>query len=379
MDTASSLRPGASRRSAIRSCLLIVVGLGVITPAASGLGAQLPSNPNSATPPADAAVLDQVEQAAISADAWEAKGESAFSGGQSQSPGLTKARQRLLDFLRVHPNDVRALILQARVARSLIVVTPVEVRLEDSGGGHVVSGDTTKMRSDALAALDKVIALDPKNGDAYYWKARTLMLANGAAEQVGAAQPFDPAPAVAAARMAVDLAPANPTYREYLAIALFGIGQRDEARQHLARLPGKHPILQLLDDLNAIPEPAGAVADDDAAYNLVSEVFSGHLDAFRFPGLRVRVQTLPYAPARAKAFYAGIWPKLRWVKTGDGGAASAGLAWRDDTLAPIADPAPFTANFDKRLPPSGVLLVLAPTDETKPVRTKLFIVNFRQF
>lgn len=187
-------------------------------------------------------MLAEAERVAKDAETWELTGAGAFGEGQTRAPGLLKASERLGVYLKAHPEDVGALLLQARVLRALIVVTPVAIKLEDQGS-HVTAGDTTTVRRDALAALDKIVALDPKNAEAYYWKARTLMLSNQVAVQVGAEQALDPFPAIDAAKRAVNLAPENTTFREYLALGLMGTGRRDEGLQELRKLPGKHPIL----------------------------------------------------------------------------------------------------------------------------------------
>jgi hypothetical protein len=359
--------------SSFRRSGLLVLALATLMP----LGAVVHAQPSASASAAETAQLDSAERAARAAEEWELKGASAFGDGETRIPELKRANASLSEYLRAHPDDVRALLLKARVSRALIVVTPVAVRLDDEGGGRIVGGDTTDLRSEALAAIGKVLAAHPDNAEAYYWKARTLMLSNRASEQVGAEAPFDPAPAVEAARTAVRLAPDNTQYREYLAMGLFGTGHAAEAVQELRKLPGKHPILQLIDDMDAIPLPAGAKQETDT-YDFVKQLFSGNMDIFPYAGLRVGIQALPSTPAQVEAFYVRTWPKMHWVKEGEDSVVS-GLAWRGDALEPVADPAPFTANLDEQPPPSGVLLVVSRDREAKPAQTRLFIINYRRF
>lgn len=331
-----------------------------------------------AVSPTDGAVLDAVERAAKATEAWELKGADVLSAPEGETAKLEKASQSVSRYLTIHPKDVRALLLQARVMRALIVVTPVVMKLEDDGRGHI-NGDTTKVQNDALSALDKALALDPNNAETYYWKARVLGLSSTGAEAVGAAEALDPMPVISAARTATRLAPTNATYREYLAASLLRAGQTAEALQELAKLPGKHPILQLVDDMDVVVAPKGAEPDADRVVDIVRNVFSGQMDVFRYPGFRARAFAVPSSPADVRAFYARIWPSIRWVKKGDSGSAFAGFRWHQDQLEPISDPSPFLGDFEKQLPPSGVLIVVSRNEGTKAGRTMLFIVNFRRF
>lgn len=355
----------------LRAALLLGLALALLqAPAAAQ-----PATPKPAAAPT---LLDEAERLARSAETWEMKGTGAFGDSEAEAliPRLEQANARLAAHLRSHPDDVPALLLQARVLRGLILVTPVAIKLDDQGGGRITSGDRTSARAGALAALDKVLALDPGNGAAFYWKARTLSLVTQGAAEVGAERAHDPRPAIEAARRAVNAAPANPDYREYLAIMLFARGEQAEARQHLTRLPGKHPILQLMEDQEAIPLPPGADADADGKYDLARDIFSGRLDEYRFPGLRVNVLTVPAPHARVREFYAARLPGIQWVQHDKDEPFAAAFAWRGHALVPAADPMPYV-DVKEDLP-SGLLLVAIPVEDA-PATTRLFILNFRRF
>jgi hypothetical protein len=330
-----------------------------------------------ATTSAETAVLDRSERLAKEVEAWELKGASAFGEDQERASGLQKVSSDLSEYLKAHPNDVRALLLRARVLRALVVVTPVAVKLEDQGG-HITAGDTSDQRSAALAAIDAVLALQPKNAEAFYWKARTLNLSNPAAEQVGAEPVSDPMPAVAAARLAATLEPSNATYREYLAMVLFGLGQQTEALDELRKLPFKHPVLQLLDDRKLVPLPANAKSDEGRAYDMARTLFSGQMDLFRYAGIRPQVFDVALLPSDIQAFYRRLWPTIHWVKDRENGSFSAALLWRQDKLLPTANPAPFMSDLSKQVPPSGLLLVVVRDEDAKPARSSLYVVNFRR-
>ena len=90
------------------------------------------------TPSSETAILDRSERTVKAAETWELKGASAFGEGQDQASVLQKAGGDLSEYLKAHPNDVRALLLRARVSRALIVVTPVAIKLDDQGG-HITA------------------------------------------------------------------------------------------------------------------------------------------------------------------------------------------------------------------------------------------------
>jgi hypothetical protein len=329
---------------------------------------------------AESAVLESAERAAKAAEDWELKGESALAADETERHSLEDASKALTAYSSAHPTDERALLLKGRVARAMIITTPTTIKLEDKGG-RVTDGDTSQQRADGLAALDKALALEPRNAAAYYWKARILSLQNAGAEQVAAETPFDPKAALDAARMAASLAPADTRYREYLALQLFGTGQTAEALQELRKLPTKHAILQLVDDFDVVPAPASAEPDEERAFDIVSNIFPGHLDAFQYPGLRVRAYKLASSLAEVEAFYSRTFPGVHWAKQkADGGSVFAtALLWRENKLEPADDPTPFVDDFQKRLPPSGLLIVVSRDTEAKPARTVLYVVNFRRF
>ena len=320
-------------------------------------------------------VLDRAERAVRSAEEWELTGASAFGADEDRALALYQAAKDVSSYLLTNSNDIRALLLRARVSRALIVVTPIEVKLENEGG-HITAGDPSAQRKAALEAIDAVLSLQPKNAEAFYWKARTLNLRDPAAEQVGAEAASDPMTAIAAARMAATLEPTNTMYREYYAMTLFGIGQKNEGLDELRKLPFKHPVLQLVDDTGVVPAPANAKADEGRAYDMARELFSGQMDRFRYAGIRPRVYDVAMSPEDVQAFYRRLWPTIHWVKDRENGSYSAALLWRQDKLQPTPDPTSF---LTAPVPPSGVLLMVARNKDGKSPSSSLYIVNFRQF
>jgi len=362
------------RVSAVTAALLsLAVAPGSV--AAVGPQPAIASVP-AATP--EPVVLDRAERAARAAEEWELKGTGAVGEGPERAASLREAGGDVSTYLKSHPNDVRALLLRGRIARAMIVVTPVVVEVEDDGSGRITDGDMAGERDTALSAFAQAIALQPQNADAYYWTARTLNLSSPGAEAVGAETRPDRASALEAARQAAQLAPSNSTYREYLAMVLFGVGQSEEAVEELRKLPFKHPVIQLADDEIAVPAPPNAKADEERAYDMALTLFSGQMDVFKYAGKRPRVFHVALSPSAVEAFYRARWPLIHWVKDGKGGLRSAALLWRQDRLEPTADPAPFLSDFTERVPPSGLLLVVVPEEDAEP-SSRLYIVNFRQF
>src|SRR5437879_4727711 len=61
----------------------------------------------------EAAALESAGRAAKAAEDWELKGESSFTADQSQRRALENSLKALTAYVSAHPNDVRALLLQA--------------------------------------------------------------------------------------------------------------------------------------------------------------------------------------------------------------------------------------------------------------------------
>lgn len=327
------------------------------------------------------AVLDEAEHVATSNEGWEEKGASVFLEPQSRAAELQKESSALTEYLKDNPQDVRALLLKARILRALIVAIPTGFQT-DQKGTRVISGDTSNTRADAIAAIDRALALDPANAEAFYWKARILSLHTPTIEEVQSGrQDLDTAPVVEALRKAVSLAPANTTYREYLALALLASGQRAEALQEFHSLPGKHPALQLLEDVELIPLPPGAKLDQQGWSELWAEGFEGHMDVFKYPGLRTFVYSVPSPLTDVEAFYTAKWPTIRFKSEQAQNVehAIAGLIWRETRLQPVPDPAVFDTDWDKQLPPSGIILELGEVKSKQTSSTTIVLMNLRRF
>ena len=321
--------------------------------------------------PRDSASLGNAERVAQSAEAWEEKGEEAFFVGPKLAPPLRNASQKLKSYLAKHPSDVRALLLHARILRCLMKLTVVAVHVDEKGR-RSVTGAQPELRVEALATLDKVIALEPNNAEAYYRKARVLSLSNPAVEDV------DSGAVVEAARKAATLAPDNALYGEYFGLALLASGHIDEAVQQFQKLPGKHPALRLLDDASSIPLPAGATQQEAGIW---ADAFSGHLDIYKYPGLRALEYRVPLPLKDVVAFYTASLPtvKFKTEQRESVMGADAAFLWRGGQLEALPDPAVLMASWDKQLPPSGLLLMLAQAADREPVTTMIVIMNFRRF
>lgn len=372
--------PTRSPRAWLVGVALTLISVGTIVPEAGQNEVHAASAEPASPTPREAAVLKGAEHLAKSIEAWEDKGESVFFQSENRTPELQKASNQLRAYSKQHPADVRALVLQARILRALMVVTPVGFQTDEKGT-RTILGDNSKLRSDGLGALDQVLSLDPTNAEAYYWKARILSLYAPTAEDLATGEQHqDFGPILDAARKAASLAPANTTYAEYLGLALLANGQKDEAVQQFKMLPGRHPVLQLLDDVASIPLPPGTEPDKKGWAELWTEGFSGHLDVFKYPGLRAFVYTTSSSLKNVVAFYTAAWPKIRFktqqFQTLD--SANTGFLWREGRLEP-ADPALFMEASDKQLPPSGLVLLLSQRMDRQPATTLIVIMNLRRF
>ena len=106
---------------------------------------------------------------------WIARAERAEVG---KSPGvahdrllmeLNKASTVIDSYLESNPKDVQALILAARLGRSLEMVRPISV---DSSSIKQIESQR-RQRIEALQRLcDRALEVSPKNAEAYYWKAK---------------------------------------------------------------------------------------------------------------------------------------------------------------------------------------------------------------
>src|SRR5882672_6638445 len=191
----------------------------------------------------------------------------AAEGGQN-AQGVADAAAQLATYLSSHPNDVRALILSARLGRLRQGAQPLVVQGGDSAP---TLASLAAEYAPHHAALNRALALEPNNAEVHYWKARLYALShNWMGTLYGVTEPPAAAAALAKAyadsavrygRRSVALAPEQVSYREALAVYLILTRREQEAAVVLRGLDsGSHPMSLLLADWQAMPVPAGAVS-----------------------------------------------------------------------------------------------------------------------
>ncbi len=99
--------------------------------------------------------------------------EAETEGDASIQVELWEQVERSLDqteaYLESHPDDPTALLLYVRLGRITVSAEQSEFTVCD---GAIVPLDTTDQYAPLHMALDRMLALEPSNAEAHYWKAR---------------------------------------------------------------------------------------------------------------------------------------------------------------------------------------------------------------
>lgn len=191
---------------------------------------------------------------------------------------VARAKSELASRLKARPQDTQTLLLWAR------------------------AGFQEESLPAPEAALDRVIAAEPQNAEALYYKGRIY---GRALKTGGVSWRWDLSRAVPFIRQAVELAPNNLKYRRTLAIFLLDQGRLGEAKLMFSTLRKDDPMIRLIEELDAVSIP------DDAEYLLdhplfgvamlellASNTIEDYLD------LRLRLYRIPKSPRDIEAFYA---------------------------------------------------------------------------
>lgn len=271
---------------------------------------------------------------------------------------------RLEFFLVVHPDNVQALILRARMGHLQDLLEPIVITASQG------PPDPAEKHSPLHAALDRALELDPDNSEAHYWKARLYgVQAPVIREGVFYKEPVDIEQAIHFTRRAVELAPGNVSYREALALYLIANQQPDQAMAVVRDIQdGKHPIHQLLSDWSVIPIPDSAVFLPDRSERLAQRSAS-EAELADYPNLRVRAYALPILAVEVEKFYRSRWPKFRFFEMERESSKSNEmhwygqlLYWRKQGLEPASQKKEIQADD----PPEGVALVIMEIHRPSP-------------
>ncbi len=249
---------------------------------------------------AESRSLPGIEEVAELVERMEAMEAGRVTWERPNVARLDQAAAGLEAHLEEHPDDVRALILYARLGRFASVSQPDVISREEGPPSY------DARYAPFLAALDRALELDPTSAEAHYWRARIngIRVPDISSGRM-AYRHLDLQEAIEAAEAAVELAPENIAYRE--ALALYLVAARRYPRALDVMRPaegGRHPIYTLLADMEAVPIPESATfspedSESFAEQQLQRERFSD------YPMLRVRMYVLPLTADEIETFYAG--------------------------------------------------------------------------
>ena len=284
------------------------------------------------------AVQKKIEQAEAFAGTFAPNARPAFLNFQKDSAktqqSLRDADAMLTEYLDASPSDVNALLLQVRLDRVKLDLFPFTV----SGSGQVTQTLPAAER-DPQVTLDRILAIEPRNAEALFEKARFYGL-SGMRPHGGklVSYPTDFAKAAHFAGQALSLAPNNEKYREAFASYLYRQGKVPEAIDALRTARGgKHPVYRLLLDQSKIPTPERAMLSPE-----LSEKAMMMAPNMNHASARVMAAFGMPAPAsEVEAFYCRTWKDftIHHVEDEDrteGGELERGftamLRWRGDQL-----------------------------------------------
>jgi len=288
---------------------------------AVAVAARVPAPPDTTPLEGTGSLVDRVTVIVDRAEAAEA-GQAVDRAIGLILQDAAKAARQLTTYLDSHPTDVRALILSARLGRVGQIAQPLVIQRGDT---LPTFGSLAADYAPHQAALNRALALEPNNAEAYYWKGRLYGLGQswmGMLYGITAPPPAVLAlaraygdSAVRYARRAVELEPERLQYRVALAIHLILAEQEQEAAAVLRDVAaGRHPMSVLLADWQAIPVPAGAVSLPERARGL-TRMMTDEEAMSEYPFLRVHMYVVVMPADSVEAFYRRRWPGFRLIRT----------------------------------------------------------------
>ena len=155
-----------------------------------------------------------------------------------------------------------------------------------------------------------MLAAEPHNAEALYLKGR--MYGGNRTDQEGSRHD-DLGQAIPLLRQAVEFAPKNLRYREFLALFLADQGHPGEGKEILRTAQKNHPMIPFLEDLESLSAPEGVEFLTGDAISMSMMIALG--DAGVADHIQLRLRTYHYAksPAEIEAFYASRIPGFRFI------------------------------------------------------------------
>jgi hypothetical protein len=304
------------------STLVVATWLILLSPAiprrsTGGLHAQdLPIPADTTGLPGSGTFAERVARYCQQLEALEMSGEL---GPSYPARLIGRALQRADAYLDSHRGDTRMLLLAARLARLQQVVASPPIPPTAYPPIH--------------AYLDRALANDEPNAEAYYWKARLYGMSARSLTRGIDSLPDSAAVVLRAlgdsverfGRRAVGLGLQELPYREALALVLADNDRPDAAMATLGEVAGgRHPIYILLADREMLPLPSNAtpwlIAQRRFGANYHSRIVADYW------GLRYRVFVLPMRAGQLEAFFRTYWPGLQFFEVKDEGGGTRRVA-----------------------------------------------------
>jgi len=288
---------------------------------AVAVAAGMPAPPDTTPLEGTGSLVDRVTMIVDRAEAAEA-GQPVDRATGLILQDAAKAARQLTTYLDSHPNDVQALILSARLGRLGQIAQPLVIQRGDT---LPTFGSLAADYASHQAALNRALALEPNNAEAYYWKGRLYGLGQSWMGMLYGSTAPPPAvvalaraygdSAVRYARRAVELEPERLQYRVALAIHLILAEQEQEAATVLRDVAaGRHPMSVLLADWQAIPLPTGAVPLPERARGL-ARMMTDEVAMSQYPFLRVHVYVVVMPADSVQTFYRKRWAGFQLIRT----------------------------------------------------------------
>lgn len=323
--------------------------------------------------PSGMSSLVEAEKAVQDFEALESSGQVFFAAppemrGEKVNQAvarLEKTNEEVDGYLKKSPGDPTALLLKARILRALDKATP-KVFSAGPEGKPGISGSSHL--PDIQKILDEVLAKDPGNAAAHYWKARMCALQEPVIEEGKFGyKEGDIEKVVLHAGKAVELAPDNLVCREYYAQVLLATGRAEESMDLMKNVSGgNHPIYRLQKDWQLIPFPESAIVDPIMTMSLI-RMYMASEERGIYPTLRMAAFFLPESAEEVVAFFSSRFGTLKQRKDlkQESGTFPIALAWKGEELVQIESTASDDPDF------SGVMIMVCEMEEVTPYEQEI--------
>lgn len=253
-------------------------------------------------------VVDRIERQVATVETRQARGQLSRPQELALKVQLDSVAPELASYLRGHPDDVRALVLSARLGL-----------LRIGFGTQIIDLSHPAERADEYAplqaAVDHALALQPTDADVNWWKGRLYAVERTFVRNGQLVHRFERDSAIWYARRAVALAPENRFYREALAMFVFARDGPDSALSVLRIARGtQDPVYPVLEQLAAVPVPPGAMfswlwTTSIGMMEVADLTEAGAIPEMAdYPQVRIAGFVIPTTLTELQTFYHKRWP-----------------------------------------------------------------------